>query len=77
MMLGINSATTPFQGFPLLANNLLLTSGVFSGPLGINNLSIPVPGGLGLLIFYAQVLEADPLLPVVTGTSNVRVIVLL
>jgi hypothetical protein len=77
MMLGISSATTPFQGYPLLNNSLLLTSGSFSQPLGINNLTVPVPAGLGLLIFFAQVLEADPSLPIATGTSNTRIIVLL
>ncbi|MFT6078790.1 MAG: hypothetical protein ACJA0V_000380 [Planctomycetota bacterium] len=77
IVLGISAATTPFQGYPLLSNPLLLTSGTFNAPLGISNLTLPVPGGLGLLIFYAQVLEADPTLPIATGTSNLRVIVLL
>ena len=49
----------------------------FGRTLGINNLTVPVPAGLGLLIFFAQVLEADPSLPIATGTSNTRIIVLL
>ena len=77
IVLGISSATTPFQGYPLLNNPLLLTNGIFNTPLGINNLTVPVPGGLGLLIFHAQVLEADPSLPIATGTSNTRIIILL
>lgn len=77
LVLGISSATTPFQGFPLLTNPLLLTAGTFSQPLGVSNLALPVPGGLGLLIFRAQVLEADPTMPIATGTSNISIIVLL
>lgn len=77
IVLGISPATTPLQGFPLLDNPLLLTNGIFNGPLGINNVTLPVPGGLGVLIFYAQILEADPTQPIATGTSNLRVIVLL
>ncbi|MFT4512964.1 MAG: hypothetical protein ACI91B_001665 [Planctomycetota bacterium] len=77
LVLGITSATLPFQGHPLLANPLLLTAGTLSPPFGINNLTLPVPPGLGLLIFYAQILEADPTLPIATGTSNVRIIILL
>lgn len=77
LILGISNIQTPFQGFPLLVNPLLLTAGVFSGPLGIETLPAPVPAGLGLLIFYSQILEADPTLPIATGTSNVRTIVLL
>lgn len=77
LVLGITPAQTSFQGFPLLANPLLLTAGTFSSPLGINNLTLPVPPGIGTLIFYTQILEADPTMPVATGTSNVRIIVLL
>ena len=76
-MLGISNQTTPFQGYPLLSNPLLLTQGTFSGPLGIDGVQIPVPPGLGLLIFRAQILEADPTAAQATGTSNVRVIILL
>lgn len=77
LLLGITNTTTPFQGFPLLTPNLVLTTGVFPGPLGIDNVSIPVPPGLGLLIFYLQVLEAHPTLPVATGTTNIGVTILL
>jgi len=76
LVLGAFNSQAPFQGFPLLVNPLLLTSGTFSGPLGIEQLPVPVPGGLGLLIFYSQILEADASNPVATGTSNVRTIVL-
>ena len=77
LVLGISNQTTPFQGYPLLSNPLLLTQGTFSGPLGIDGVQIPVPPGLGLLIFRAQILEADPTAAQATGTSNVRVIILL
>ena len=77
LVLGISNQQGSFQGFPLLTNPLLLTAGVFGGPLGIESLPIPVPGGLGLLIFYSQVLEANPTATAATGTSNVRTIVLL
>jgi Metallo-peptidase family M12 len=77
LVLGITNTTSPFQGFPLLSPNLLLTSGSFPAPLGIDNVTVPVPGGLGLLIFYLQILEADPLLPVATGVSNVGITILL
>jgi hypothetical protein len=77
LVLGISSQQGLFQGFPLIVNPLLITAGVFSGPLGIESLPAPVPGGLGLLIFYSQILEGHPTLPIATGTSNMRVIVLL
>ena len=76
-MLGITNTTAPLQGFPLLNPNLLLATGTFNAPLGINNVSVPVPPGLGLLIFYLQILEANPTLPLATGTSNVSITVLL
>lgn len=77
LLLGITNTTTPFQGFPLLDPSLLLTAGAFPAPLGIDNLSIPVPPGLGLLIFYLQILEVSPTAPLATGTSNVAVTILL
>ncbi len=76
LVLGISNTTTPFQGFPLLDPQLLLTAGAFGPPLGVANVSIPVPPGLGLLIFYLQVLEADAT-PAATGTSNIVTTVLL
>ncbi len=77
LVLGISSQQGLFQGFPLIVNPLLITAGVFSGPLGIESLPAPVPAGLGLLIFYSQILEGHPTLPIATGTSNMRTIVLL
>lgn len=77
LLLGISGATTPFQSYPMLSNYLLLGSGTFGPPLGISGVQVPVPAGIGLLIFYAQILEADPTIPAASGTSNVRVIVLL
>lgn len=77
LVLGITNTTAPLQGFPLLNPNLLLATGTFNAPLGINNVSVPVPPGLGLLIFYLQILEANPTLPLATGTSNVSITVLL
>ena len=77
LVLGISNQTSPFQAYSLLSNPLLLAAGTFPGPLGIDSVSIPVPGGLGLLIFYAQILEASATLPIATGVSNIRVTVLL
>jgi len=77
LLLGITNTTTPFQGFPLLTPHMFLTAGVFSPPLGIENVSVPVPAGLGFLLFYLQILEADATLPQATGTSNVSVTILL
>ncbi|MFY9345071.1 MAG: M12 family metallo-peptidase [Planctomycetota bacterium] len=77
LLLGIFNNTTPFQGFPLLDPHLILTTGVFAGPLGITNLTVPVPGGLGFGILYLQVLEANPTQPIATGTSSITVLILL
>ncbi|HEU4418998.1 MAG TPA: zinc-dependent metalloprotease family protein, partial [Planctomycetota bacterium] len=77
LLLGILNHTAPFQGFPMLDPYLVLTTGTFSGPLGIANLTVPVPSGLGLWILYLQVLEASATQPLATGTSNVTVLVLL
>jgi hypothetical protein len=77
LLLGITNTPSPFQGFPMLDPYLLLTTGAFPGPLGITNLTVPVPGGLGLWILYLQVLEADATQPLATGTSNISVLVLL
>ncbi len=75
-VIGFFNQTTPFQGFPLLSSPLLLTAGVFSAPLGIEGFSVPVPGGLGPLIIYSQILEADST-PAATGVSNIGVTILL
>lgn len=77
LLLGITNTTVPLQGFPLLDPHLILTTGTFPAPLGITNVSVPVPPGIGLLIFYLQVLEALPSAPVATGTTNITVTVLL
>ncbi|MCK5943073.1 MAG: IPT/TIG domain-containing protein, partial [Planctomycetes bacterium] len=76
LVLGIFPTTTPFQGFDLLSNPLLLNNGVFSGPLGIESFSVPVPGGLGQLQFYLQLLEGDTN-GMATGVSNLSVTILL
>jgi hypothetical protein len=76
LVLGLTPTTSPFQGFPLLSPQLLLTAGTFPAPLGISNVTVPVPGGLGFLLLYLQVLEANAL-PAATGTTNVATIVLL
>ena len=76
LVLGVGPATTPFQGFPLIDPHLLLTAGTFAGPLGVDNVSVPVPPGMGLLIFYLQVLEANAT-PAATGTTNIVTTVLL
>jgi hypothetical protein len=75
LVLGLTSTTSPFQGFDLLANPLLLTSGAFSGPLGIQSLPIPVPAGIGPLQFYMQILEANGA-AAATGVSNLTVTLL-
>jgi hypothetical protein len=77
LLLGISSNTVPFQGLPMLDPHLVLGMGTFPQPLGVQNITVPVPGGLGLLIFYLQVLEADATLPIATGTSNIAVTILL
>lgn len=76
LVLGIFPTTSPLQGFDLLANPLLLAFGTFGGPVGIENVSIPVPPGLGILQFYFQVLESTPT-GQVTGVSNLTTTVLL
>ncbi|MFN3240023.1 MAG: M12 family metallo-peptidase [Planctomycetota bacterium] len=75
LVLGILPQTAPLQGFDLLANPLLLSFGTFSAPLGIENWSVPVPAGLGVLQFYFQVLEGDPS-GVATGVSNLTTTIL-
>ena len=69
LVLGITTATAPLQGFPLMANPLVLTFGTFSSPIGIESFSVPVPPGLGVLQFFFQVLESTPA-GSVTGVSN-------
>ncbi|HEB53411.1 MAG TPA: hypothetical protein ENI87_09175 [bacterium] len=77
LILDVQSGTTPFQGLNLLSSQLALTMGTFPAPLGIESLTFPVPGGLGLLIVYTQILEADPNGATATGVSNIGVTVLL
>ncbi len=75
LVLGITAATSPVQGFDLLANPLVLSFGTYSGPLGLQNVSVPVPPGLGLLQFFLQVLESTPQ-GQVTGVSNLTTTIL-
>lgn len=76
-VIGFFNSTSPFQGYPLLDSPILLGTGTFPAPLGIANVSIPVPGGFGLLFVYSQILEALSVAPVATGTSNIGVTILL
>ncbi len=75
LVLGFSSSTAPLQGFNLLANPLVLTFGTFSGPLGLETFSVPVPPGLGLLQFFFQVLEGTPA-GNVSGVSNLTMTIL-
>jgi len=77
LVISIFNATQPFQGFDLLEPFILLGSGVFPGPDGIMSVPIPVPGGLGVLPIYGQILEADAASPTATGTSNIDLMILL
>ena len=54
---------------------LLLAGGTHAGPLGIDNVSVPVPGGLGTLQFFLQVVEGDPS-GVAAGASNITTTIL-
>ncbi|MFT4513992.1 MAG: hypothetical protein ACI89X_003708 [Planctomycetota bacterium] len=75
LVLGISTVTTPLQGFDLIANPLVLTFGTFSGPVGIESFSVPVPPGLGPLQFFFQALESTPA-GSVTGVSNFAMTIL-
>ncbi|MFK7741858.1 MAG: zinc-dependent metalloprotease family protein [Planctomycetota bacterium] len=74
-VLGISAQTTPFQGFNLLNNPVLFNFGTFNSGLGIESFSVPVPGGLGLLLLYTQILEGDAN-GMASGVSGVRVLIL-
>ena len=76
-MAGLQNTTDPFQGFGLLSNPVTLSMGVFSQPLGIASFSTPVPGGLGLLVVYGQVLEVNTATLTATGVSEIGFTVLL
>ncbi len=76
LVLNFTTAMAPVQGFNLLANPLVLSFGTFSAPLGIENVSVPVPPGLGILQFFFQVLESTPQ-GQVSGVSNLTTTVLL
>jgi hypothetical protein len=77
LVLSLGSTTSPFGGYPLLNNPIVLGSGVFGLPLGIEQLAIPVPGGLGLLLVYSELLEVNALLLAPSGVSTVAVTILL
>lgn len=69
LALGLTNATSPLQGFGVLANPVLLSFGVFSGPTGIEGLSVPVPPGIGYVTLFTQIVEGAAG-GVVTGVSN-------
>lgn len=75
LLLGISPVTTPLLGFDLLTNPVLLAAGSHSSPLGISNVLIPVPPGLGVLQFFLQVVEGDPA-GVATGATNITTTIL-
>ncbi len=76
VVLSLNNSTAPFQGLPLLQSQIVLGIGVLD-PLGLADLTVPVPAGLGLLQVYSQALEADITTLQAIGTSTVRVSFLL
>lgn len=77
LVVSLQNSTTPFQGFGLLSNPVTLSMGVFPQPLGISSFSTPVPGGLGLLVVYGQILEVDTATLNPTGVSEIGFTVLL
>ena len=75
LLLGLSPLTSPLQGLDVLSSPLLLAGGTHAGPLGIDNVSVPVPGGLGTLQFFLQVVEGDPS-GVAAGASNITTTIL-
>jgi len=75
LLLGITSNTAPLQGLDVLANPILLAAGSHPAPLGISNVAIPVPPGLGVLQFFLQVVEGSPS-GVAAGASNLTTTIL-
>ncbi|MGE3354962.1 MAG: M12 family metallo-peptidase [Planctomycetota bacterium] len=74
MLLGLGPTTSPFQGWPVLDNNLVLGFGVLDPGNGLASFSLPVPAGaLAGLTIYTQMAEllATPVLNV-DSTSAVR-----
>ncbi|MEC8251607.1 MAG: M12 family metallo-peptidase [Planctomycetota bacterium] len=75
LLLGLSPLTSPLQGLDVLSSPLLLAGGTHAGPLGIDNFAVPVPGGLGTLQFFLQVVEGDPS-GVAAGASNITTTIL-
>ncbi|MEC8653842.1 MAG: M12 family metallo-peptidase [Planctomycetota bacterium] len=75
LLLGLSPLTSPLQGLDVLSSPLLLAGGTHAGPLGIDNVAVPVPGGLGTLQFFLQVVEGDPS-GVAAGASNITTTIL-
>ena len=74
-MLGLSPITAPLQGLDVLSNPLLFTFGSHPAPLGISNLQVPVPGGIGPLQLFLQIVEGDPA-GVAVGASNLTMTIL-
>lgn len=75
LLLALSPVTSPLQGLDVLSSPLLLAAGAYAGPLGIDNVSVPVPPGLGVLQFFLQVVEGDPA-GVAAGASNITTTIL-
>jgi hypothetical protein len=75
LLLGLTPATTPLFGFDVLTGPVVLAAGTHPSPLGISNVSVPVPPGLGVLQFFFQVIEGDPA-GVAAGVTNVTTTIL-
>jgi|GEM_PF-1781600 len=75
LVLGLSPITAPLQGLDVLSNPLLFTFGSHPAPLGISNLQVPVPGGIGPLQLFLQIVEGDPA-GVAVGASNLTMTIL-
>ncbi|MGC6486581.1 MAG: M12 family metallo-peptidase [Planctomycetota bacterium] len=75
LLLGVTPVTTPLLGLDVLSNPVVLAAGSHPAPLGISNVSVPVPPGLGVLQFFLQVVEGDPA-GVAAGATNVTTTIL-
>ena len=74
-LLDLSSVTAPFFGYNLLANPVVLTVGTFQAPVGREQLSVPIPPGLGPVTIFSQLLEGSPA-GAVSGVSNLSLTIL-
>jgi hypothetical protein len=67
LIVSLEDTTLPFHGFDVLSNFLIIYTGNLDS-VGLGSLTITVPGGLGGITVYSQVLTFEPSF---VGASNI------